>query len=579
MNYTELKKRALESYFSELNDKQREAVFQINGPVKIIAGAGSGKTTVLVNRIVNMVLFGSAYHDEGVKRLSAEQEKFLKDFPDMEKTPEAARKLADIIAVKPVQPWNILAVTFTKKAADELYGRIAQKLGKDTAAKITARTFHSICNRLLIKELGGDTFKICGSHKSETVPSSEDVIREAAEEQSIEFIKNTGFTLKKVKNKISNLKREGKTPEQYDREVPADDADEVNISVIYKEYESKLKEKGLLDFDDLILKMVKLVEDDDNVRNHYRNLYKYIMVDEYQDTDDMQYRFLDALAGKSGNICVVGDDDQSIYAFRGAVVDNILSFESKHENCKVIRLEQNYRSTKTILNAANTIIEKNKKRDKKTLWSDLDEGCRIRIERYDSPEEEARAVAGEIAETVKNSGGKIKFSDFAVLYRASNTSLARQTLISELMDRQVGCSVSKKDEYDEVADEDTEDYETEIAPSGNGAGNEVKVMTIHSAKGLEFPIVYIIAANDNSMPFYNAKSESEIEEERRLAYVAVTRAKERLVITYPQKDSKNHTHDLSRFFCDIPNELCERNAAEAEKERRVAAIIKLLSAE
>lgn len=304
---------------------QRRAVFRVKGAVLIIAGAGSGKTTVLCNRIANMMRFGNAYLDETVRGLTSEQEQFLQDFPAMEKTPENAERLAEIVAVEPVQPWNILAITFTNKAAGELRQRLIDMIGED-AEKINASTFHSACVKILRREIEN-----LGYQRSFTIYDDDDskrIIKDAMKKLNLD---EKVFNPKVFKNMISRCKDKMISPEEY---APMANASgelmEKRCAEVYTEYQSALRSASAVDFDDIIYLTVKLFEDFPDVLSHYQHLYKYIMVDEYQDTNVAQYRLISLLAGNNGNLCVVGDDDQSIYRFRGATIENILSFEKQY---------------------------------------------------------------------------------------------------------------------------------------------------------------------------------------------------------------------------------------------------------
>lgn len=705
MDYIKLKQTALESYFSRANDMQKKAVFRVNGAVLIIAGAGSGKTTVLVNRIANMMRFGNAYHDGEIRGLTPEQERFLADFPSMEKTPETAGRLAEIIAVSPVDPWNILAITFTNKAAGELRRRLISMIGGD-AERINASTFHSACVRILRREI-----EHLGYKSGFTIYDDDDSKRLLKEIMKRRGVDEKVFGVKMFKNNISRQKDKMISAEDYAK-IAQETAEvaEIKTAQVYLDYQNALKSANAVDFDDIIYLTVRLFENFPDVLRHYRNLYKYIMVDEYQDTNVAQYRLISLLAGDSGNLAVVGDDDQSIYRFRGATVENILSFEKQYKNCEVIRLEQNYRSTETILNAANAVIKNNTRRKEKKLWSDLGEGEKIRIDLYPSEQAEAKGIADMIAEGVNNGA---KYSDYAILYRNNALSRGYETALSrtgipykivgglrfydrkEIRDimaylslinnpydavrfrrvinepkRGIGdattdevvriaeglnispvdvCrgaadyeTIKKKanvlkaaanlfDELDEIADsarldelidavaEKTGYMQMLKAQGDEGAArienvNELKsnalqliseepeaslpdfleqaalvadidnydteadrvsLMTMHSAKGLEFPTVFMAAAEDNIFPSAMCRyNPAEMEEERRLAYVAVTRAKKRLVITHSQYRmlfGKTTGNKLSAFVCEIPEELCERHG---ERQRPQNTLVK-----
>ncbi|MDE7229117.1 MAG: UvrD-helicase domain-containing protein [Oscillospiraceae bacterium] len=696
MDYITLKQQALESYFSRANDMQRKAIFRVNGAVLIIAGAGSGKTTVLVNRIANMMRFGNAYYDEDVRELSAEDEKFLRGFPAMDKTPQTAQRLAEIIAVEPVKPWNILAITFTNKAAGELRDRLIAMIGDD-AKKIVAATFHSACIRILHREI-----EALGYKSNFTIYDEDDSKRLIKDIMKRHNIDEKIMPVKTFKNNISRLKDRLISAGEYAK-TAAETADinDINTSKIYIDYQRELKNANAVDFDDIIFLTVKLFEDFPDVLRHYRNLYKYIMVDEYQDTNVAQYRLITLLTGENGNLGVVGDDDQSIYRFRGATVENILSFEKQYRNCEVIRLEQNYRSTENILNAANAIISNNPHRKEKKLWSDLGEGGKIEVNLYASETSEAKGVADIIKSAVDNGA---RYSDFALLYRNNALSRSFETALTraeipyrvlgglrfydrkEIRDilaylslidnpydvvrfrrvinepkRGIGdatvdeviriaeglgispvevCSNSgdyetlkKKagalkaaanlfEELDEAADdlrldelidavtEKTgylqmlksqgdegvprieninelksnaalllnENPEAELpdfleqtalvadVDNYDASADRVTLMTMHSAKGLEFPVVFVVAAEDNIFPSAMCRHDpTELEDERRLAYVAVTRAKKRLVIThsrYRMLYGKTAANQLSQFVREIPEELCEKHGEQ-----------------
>lgn len=693
MNYKELKKRALESCFSRANDVQRKAIFQINGAVLIIAGAGSGKTTVLVNRIANMMMFGNAYHDEETRDISDEQARFLSDYPNMEDTPENRARLAEIIAVKPVDPWNILAITFTNKAAAELRERLNAMIGDD-AKKINASTFHSACVKILRREI-----EHLGYRSGFTIYDDDDskrLIKEIMKQLSID---EKQISVKVFKNNISRLKDKMISAQEYAvTAAESGDFAEVNTAKIYAEYQAALKTANAVDFDDIIFMTVKLFEENPDILRHYHNLYKYIMVDEYQDTNYAQYRLISLLAGENGNLGVVGDDDQSIYRFRGATIENILNFEKQFNNCTVIRLEQNYRSTETILNAANAVIANNTQHKEKRLWSNLGAGEKIQINLYASEQMEAKGVADIISDGVKNGA---RYSDYALLYRNNaisrgfETALVRSGIpykiigglrfydrkeirdimaylalvnnpydvvrfrrvinepkrsigdvtVDEIVRIAEGLNISPIEvcrdamqfetlqkranalkaaanifeELDEIADTEPLDKLIEAAAEKTGymqmlkaQGDEgiarieninelksnalqlleenpeatlpdfleqaalvsdidnydaeadrVSLMTIHSAKGLEFPVVFLTAAEDSIFPSYSSQqSLDEMEEERRLAYVAITRAKQKFIVThsrYRMLYGKTNSNKLSKFITEIPEELCENH--------------------
>ena len=678
---------------------QRKAVFQVKGAVLIIAGAGSGKTTVLCNRIANMMRFGNAYLDNEVRDITPEEEHFLEAFPSMEKTPENAERLAQIVAVDPVAPWNILAITFTNKAAGELKQRLIDMIGEG-AEKINASTFHSACVKILRREIEN-----LGYQRSFTIYDEDDSKRVIKDVMKRLDMDEKVFNPKVFKNMISRCKDKMISPEEYAPMAQASgELLEKRCAEVYTQYQAALRAASAVDFDDIIYLTVKLFEDFPDVLDHYRHLYKYIMVDEYQDTNVAQYRLIALLAGDNGNLCVVGDDDQSIYRFRGATIENILNFEKQYPGSVVIRLEQNYRSTENILNAANAVIKNNTQRKDKALWSDLGEGEKIKCCNFDSEIAESRFVADTILDGVKN--GK-HYTDFALLYRSNSQSrsfentLARSGIpytivgglrfydrkeIKDIMSylavlnnpydtvrfrriinepkRGIGdatveeiiriadglhmspievCreasqyeTLSRKsaalkaaanlfDELDELADtlrldelidavaeksgyikamqalgeegagrienitelksnamtlldENPEttlpDFLEQVAlvsdlDSYDGDLDRVSLMTMHSAKGLEFDTVFMVGAEDNIFPSYRSMNDpAEMEEERRLAYVAITRAKRMLYIThtsYRMLYGQTMRNKLSTFVREIPENLIEKTGERVHK--------------
>ncbi len=423
------KRRAMEKYFSNLNGKQREAVFCVNGPLLILAGAGSGKTTVLVNRVANMIYFGNAYLDENrFAGVSPADEQFLLDYADG-KTSDNER-LKNIVAVDCVNPWNILAITFTNKAAGELKARLGMMLG-DKANGITAATFHSACVRILRREIQN-----LGYGQSFTIYDTDDSTRVIKACLADLNMSDKLFAPKSILSEISHAKESQITADEYILQS-AGDYRKKKIGDVYKAYQSKLRTANAVDFDDILLLTVQLFEDYPDILQHYQNLYKYILVDEYQDTNTVQYRLVSLLSEKRRNLCVVGDDDQSIYKFRGATIENILSFEHQFENAKVIRLEQNYRSTQSILNCANSVIKNNKGRKGKNLWTDGGEGDKVVLYKAASEQGEARFVAQTIYQSVKNGG---RWSDNAVLYRmnAQSNAIERALVASGISYRVIG---------------------------------------------------------------------------------------------------------------------------------------------
>ncbi|MDO5559556.1 MAG: 3'-5' exonuclease [Oscillospiraceae bacterium] len=409
-SFDELKQEALKKYFDRMNEPQKEAVFSINGPLLILAGAGSGKTTVIVNRIANMVRFGNAYNEKSEYGASDEDMQFLEDYAQG-KTDDVQR-LTELTAVAPVKPWNILAITFTNKAANELKTRLESLLGED-GLSVNAATFHSACVRILRREI-----ETLGYNSNFTIYDADESQRLLKNCMADLGITDRAFNAKSVSFEISNAKDKLKSPEQY-RDEAEGDFKKTTIAKIYREYQKRLLAANALDFDDIIMLTVELFEEEPEVLEHYQNLYRYIMVDEYQDTNYAQFKLVSLLAARYSNLCVVGDDDQSIYKFRGATIENILSFESQFANAKVIRLEQNYRSTQNILDAANCVIKNNKGRKAKKLWTDGEEGNKVYVYNATDESDEARYVASSIM-AAKKAGGH--FGDNAVLYRMNAQS-------------------------------------------------------------------------------------------------------------------------------------------------------------
>lgn len=687
------KKAAMEKYFQRLNDMQKKAVFTVNGPVLILAGAGSGKTSVLVNRIANMINFGNAYAEEKCPaNISEEDIKFLKNY-NGEKDEETVAKLKDIIAVDTVTPWKIMAITFTNKAAGELKERLEAMLGK-CANDIAAATFHSICVRILRREIDK-----LGYSRDFTIYDSDDSQRLLKSCYEDLDISDKVLPPKSVLGAISHSKDNLKDPDAYEAEA-AGDYRKLGIAKLYRAYQAKLKSANAVDFDDIICLTVQLFEQDADVLDHYSNLYKYIMVDEYQDTNYAQLRLVTLLSAKHRNICVVGDDDQSIYKFRGATIENILKFEEQFEGAVVIRLEQNYRSTQNILNVANAVIANNTARNAKKLWTDAGDGEKITIYKASDEASESNFVATTILNGVKDGG---KYKDYAVLYRmnAQSNSLERaftssgipyrviggqrfydrkeirdivaylsvlnndrdmlrfkriinepkrgigDTTVSmiEQMSSDLGISpievmknsesyplLSKKTAQlvktadmfielkniaetkplDEMLDilldktgyaaymkslgdegiarmENINELKSTMVEYMNGkakgeeyslsefleeislftdidkldeSADAVVMMTIHSAKGLEFPNVFIVGMEDGIFPGVRSMDSLEdLEEERRLAYVAITRAKEHLYITHAQQRmlfGSTNRNLVSRFVKEIPADYINR---------------------
>ena len=715
------KRQAMEKYFSYLNDKQKEAVFRINGPLLVFAGAGSGKTSVLVNRAANMIKFGNAYMDENCPDgITEDDVSFLKNYDGSHDDFMSAR-LENIIAVDKVKPWDILAITFTNKAAGELKSRLETILGS-FAGDIQASTFHSACARILrhdIEKLGmGYTsrFSIYDSADSEQLMKScfeeyfragavsDDEIEPRTEDKNKYSKMSGGISPKYVLGKISWAKDKLVSPAGYidfSRNSGGYFVAETEkkINGLYELYQRRLIESNALDFDDLIRLTVELFRKVPDTLKYYRNLFKYVMVDEYQDTNTAQYEFVKLIAEEHGNIFVVGDDDQSIYSFRGADIRNILSFEKQFSSAKVVKLEQNYRSTGNILNAANSLIKHNPHNsgNEKKLWTSSDSGDKVNLYSAADGDKEAKYVSDTILENRKNG---MTFKDHAVLYRnnaqsrnietafirsgisykilggprfydreevkdivaylsvinspndivrferivnkptrgigpktfenivraAENLDMTFIEVMRNSEDIQVLSSKSAKliktaemfeqlssfaennslgDLIDEILEktgyrefvekqneskEKIEDrlrnigelksaviqYENENGEDSSLEGfleevslytnldqtddsqDTVLLMTVHGAKGLEFPVVFIVGMDEGIFPSGRA---DDIDEERRLAYVAITRAKKKLHIIHSDVRSLygySKPYTVSRFVKEIDDEYLEK---------------------
>lgn len=687
-SYIELKQTALKQYFSRMNEMQQEAVFTVNGPLLVLAGAGSGKTTVIVNRIVNMINFGNAFFDTARKGSDFDVE-FLKSYINGET--DDVDGLRDAVAVNPVRPWNILAITFTNKAAAELKERLNAVLGEE-ALNINASTFHSACVRILRQEIDR-----IGYGRDFTIYDSDDAQRLVKAVMSELEISEKNFPPRSVLSEISFAKNRMISPEMMKNDAGGDFRKKV-IARIYAHYCSRLKDSNALDFDDILLLTVKIFEEFPDALEKFRNRYKYIMVDEYQDTNQVQFRLVLLLSAEHKNLCVVGDDDQSIYKFRGADITNILSFEKQFEGSKVIRLEQNYRSTQTILDAANSVISNNEGRKPKSLWTKGAKGEKVYWYKACDENDEAQFVASEILKHYKETG---KYGNNAVLYRMNaqsniiersfiksgipyrvyggmrfydrkeikdvtaylsflnnpNDMLRLKRIINEPkrgigdatvtvleeISRDLKLSplevmrnssdyspLSKKsavlkavaeifddliekadtiplDEFlDEVLDktgymaylksmgeegtsriENVDELHSTIASYVNeaeeptlsgfleevalyteadrdsGLDDKVTLMTIHSAKGLEYDNIYVVGMEEGIFPgFRSMDSLEELEEERRLAYVAITRAKKHLYISSAAQRmlyGQTQRNLTSRFIKEIGSEFIEKH--------------------
>ena len=646
-----------------LNREQQEAVLHVDGPLLILAGAGSGKTRVLTYRIAHLI-------DECG-----------------------------------VNPWNILAITFTNKAAGEMRERVDKIVGYGSES-IWVSTFHSTCVRILrryIDRLGYDTnFTIYDTEDQKTVMKS--VCQKLQLDSKL-------YKERMLLNVISHAKDEYISPNEFLLEAKGDFRQE-KIAQAYVEYQKELKKNNALDFDDLLVKTVELFQSCPDVLEYYQNRFRYIMVDEYQDTNTVQFKFISTLARQYRNLCVVGDDDQSIYKFRGANIRNILDFEKVFPDAKVVKLEQNYRSTQNILNAANGVIANNRGRKEKALWTENEQGEPILFQQFQNGYEEAEYVSGEISKKVRE--GEAEYQDFAVLYRTNaqsrlfeekflyanipykivggvnfysrkeikdilaylktidngkddlavrriinvpkrgigNVTLAKvqayadsrdisffealeeageipglgkaalkiqpfvhlihemrlsladmsmQDLIQAILDK-TGYAEDLKNEdtdesearlenidefinkavtYEEGAEEpNLSGFLEEVAlvadiDSVEDGDNRVLLMTLHSAKGLEFPYVYLAGMEDGLFPSYMSIAADdpteEIEEERRLCYVGITRAMKELTITCARcrmVRGETQYNNVSRFVREIPSELLARKSVMPREPKK-----------
>lgn len=369
--------------FHNLNDRQQEAVLATEGPLLILAGAGSGKTTVLIHRIANLLKYGCASDSDELPSDADENMLSLLE----QGGPEAER----CAALHRVEPWRILAITFTNKAAQELKNRLEDRLGPE-ANDIWACTFHSACVRILRRD--ADKLGFSDSFTIYDTADSQSLLKRILKDMDID---EKSFPPRSVLGEISRAKDSRLGPKEYAQYArSASDFRLGKIAQIYEEYMRRMFAANAMDFDDLIFFTVKLLAEQEEVRSYWQRRFRYVLIDEYQDTNHLQYLLASLLAGGWGNICVVGDDDQSIYKFRGATIENILSFESQFPGCRTIRLEQNYRSTSHILDAANAVIRNNVGRKGKELWTDAGSGFKIQQYTAENENEEAQYVAAHI---------------------------------------------------------------------------------------------------------------------------------------------------------------------------------------
>ena len=697
-------KRALfdKVYGKMLNPEQCRAVFNAKGPLLVLAGAGSGKTTVLVNRIAYIIKYGNAYFSERVPEgLTPEAAVALEYALDME--PEEISEILPQFIDEPTPPWSVLAITFTNKAAREIKDRLLRTFeDEEIASAVWSGTFHSICVRILRKY--GDRL---GYNDGFSIYDTDDKKRMVTLCMKELEIDEKRLAVKAVCNAISMAKDELKTPDELDM---TRDPRTKDIRAIYELYQKKMKANAALDFDDIIMKTVELLETCEDVRSYYQSKFRYVLVDEYQDTNYAQFVLTRLLSDKYRNIMVVGDDDQSIYKFRGATIENILNFDKEYHDATVIKLEQNYRSTGNILAAANAVIHNNGDRHQKRLWCDKGDGSKIILREAFDQNEEGKYIVDSVTRGIYTEHRK--YSDYAVLYRVNALGRTLQTAFAksgipykvigdmgfydrkEVKDmlayisvlnmpadnlrfkriinepkRKIGATAVDAMEniaeavgtsmYDVAArcEEFTAlakytdklisfvnmiegvkseltlpsemiealftrsgykdmleaegfegeskienvkefigaavEYEARCAANGieadvsgfleeislvtdvdkyDESADAVVLMTVHAAKGLEFPVVFLAGMEESIFPSsQNIGEESEMSEERRLAYVAITRAKEKLVVTHTRNRmmyGKTIYNPLSRFVKDeIPPSLIEEDRPRREPAR------------
>lgn len=681
--FIKLKKAILEKQFGNLNEQQRQAVFQVESPVLILAGAGSGKTTVIVNRIAYLLQYGNAYHSQENANLTEDDITFLRStLSGKENDPQ---RLKELLADNPPKPWNVLAITFTNKAANELKDRLKSMLG-NTADLIHAGTFHSQCVRILRRYI-----HLLGYASNFSIYDSDDSKRIVKQLMKEYNLNEKMFSPRDIAGEISRAKDGMISSSEYQSQNQGDFRKEL-IGKVYEAYQKYLRSCDALDFDDIIYLTVKLLSSNEEVLESCRREFQYILVDEYQDTNHAQYQLIRLLSGGHKRLCVVGDDDQSIYRFRGATIENILQFEKQFPQTVVIRLEQNYRSTQNILTAANHLIQNNRGRKGKNLWTNIGDGQPITVCRVLNDEKEAIYIKDEILKRVENGG---HYKDHAILYRMNSQSASLERcfirsgipyriiggirfydrkeirdilaylqvinrshdnlrlgriinqpkrgigdatvekvqahaneegksfyevisnassypdlaskadallafvkmieelrtvplneLIQAILDKTGYLEMLKdmgtpgetdlenimelqgtlKQFLDENPETDLSNFLEEIAlytdlDSYQEDKDYVVLMTLHAAKGLEFPVVFLTGVENGILPnLKKTLSDVEIEEERRLTYVGITRAKEKLYLSnakYRSLFGDFRRSEPSCFLSELPPEVLQ----------------------
>ncbi len=698
IKYLKLKRALFDKCYAYLNEKQRSAVFNTEGPLLVLAGAGSGKTTVLVQRVVFIIKYGDAYYNDYVPdwvddKYICEMERAL-----AENGTAAAGEMLSDFAYGACPPYRMLAITFTNKAANEIKARLSAALGdSEAAADIWAGTFHSVCMRILRVNC-----EKIGYKKEFTIYDADDTKKAVSSAMKRCMIDEKTLPIKSVINNISRAKDKLITPEMFAAQYNGDFRMS-KIAKIYAEYQRTMESSNAMDFDDIIMKTIELFRKEPDILDFYQRKFRYVCVDEYQDTNDAQSVLTSMLSERTGNIMVVGDDDQSIYKFRGATIDNILHFDKSFLNTRIIKLEQNYRSTQTILDAANAVISNNAGRHGKKLWTDGKKGDKIVVRRVDDQNLEAKNIVDTVYRAVAHEGRAYK--DFAILYRnnAQSSSIERALAKSAIPYRMLGgvrfadrkeirdvvaylqlianhadrerllriinepkrkigertidavsqiaaeldCSMFEvlenassyaalsrnaatlegfaglinsltvkaahqtlPDLFDAVIEDsgyramleaagpeekdridNLDEFKSAIIEYVNNneqptlvgfleentlvadvdrydeSADAVVLMTVHSAKGLEFPIVVIPGFEDGIFPSVQTTvgTADDIEEERRLAYVALTRAKEKIYILHTKSRllyGQTQYNPISRFVTEIPDEYVKRESNE-----------------
>lgn len=705
--YFEMRDSIIESQYKHLNDRQKEAVFKTEGPVLILAGAGSGKTTTIINRIAYILKHAGMYKSENIPiDLTLEDLELMRLYLDSKVTGKSSNKMARILSLiqgGKARTDEVLALTFTNKAAQEMKDRII-RMNVDRGDKLWMSTFHSMCAKLL--RFHGN---LIGYERNFVIYDTMDqksIYKDCLKELNID---DKAFPIQAVASQVSKAKEKGTSVAEFEKENQNDFKGE-KVAAIYKLYQSKLLANNAMDFDDLLVNVVRLFTEHEDLLAYYQSKFKYIVVDEYQDTNPIQYKIVSLLARRYKNICVCGDDDQSIYAFRGADIRNILEFEKDFGDAAIIRLEQNYRSSCVIIEAANKVIENNPKRKAKKMWTENPNGDLIELKQLYSEREEADYVADTINQLTRKYN--YDYGSFAVLYRTNAQSrvfeesfmnrgiqyqiigglkfysrmeikdiLSYLTLLTNPKDdvsfkrvinvpkRGLGnASIEKIQEfadfkgkslYEVVMDIDelvglsksmkaklmdfsnimkaleeakestplselidqimiqsgymdmlkegkvenaqmrienlqelvssAVEFETNSEDSSLAAylesvslvadidnfdqeQGQVKLMTLHNAKGLEFPVVFIPGLEEGIFPHVRSlENDDELHEERRLCYVGMTRARERLFLTfsnYRKLYGKTNYNPKSRFLEEIPKDLLNEDIQKQNKSKK-----------